>query len=285
MKNDFLKILADEANLKAKKLYNQLLEAYSKVATVRQVYHYQLGYSPAKLENLKYEIKKVFDISDKEVALYVPGEDEDPQSHEPVLQINGGSKTIENVGGRTADDIAKQLAEQNPVLADLYNNPDAQEGLKLRDEYPFLNDPNCPNEFKILVADKISAYKNYAAKHAETLEAADAGEAEDKLFELAKETLGNYEMNQEAKEELDFFRDTNGKILGKHPLLADLKLNQDVNEMTEADLVKARNNGLKSVNKYKDAEGKEHLYDLHSKKLDLVTGRLQKDFKMEFDKK
>ena len=282
MKNDFLKILANEANLKVKKLYNQLLEEYSKVATVRQVYHYQLGYSPTKLENLKYEIKKVYQISDKEIALYVPGEEEEAA---PVLNINSGSKTIENVGERTAEDIAKQLAEQNPVLADLMNNPDAQEGLKLRDEYPFLNDPNCPNEFKVLVADKISAYKNYAAKHAETLEAADAGEAEDKLYELAKETLGNYEMNQEAKEELDFFRDTNGKILGKHPLLADLKLNQDVNEMTEADLVKARNNGLKSVNKYKEAEGKEHLYELHTKKLDLVTGRLVKDFKMEFDKK
>ena len=282
MKNDFLKILANEANLKAKKLYNQLLEEYSKVATVRQVYHYQLGYSPNKLENLKYEIKKVYQISDKEIALYVPGdEDEDQQKADDTSTGGKNSGTLEP----TAEDIAKQLAEQNPVLADLMNNPDAQEGLKLRDEYPFLNDPKVPNEFKVLVADKITAYKNYAAKHAETLEAADAGEAEDKLYELAKETLGNYEMNQEAKAELDFFRDSKGKILGKHPLLADLKLNQDVNEMTEADLVKARNNGLKSVNKYKDAEGKEHLYELHSKKLDLVTGRLQKDFKMEFDKK
>ena len=283
MKNDFLKILANEANLKAKKLYNQLLEEYSKVATVRQVYHYQLGYSPTKLENLKYEIKKVYQISDKEIALFVPGEESD----EPV--IDPKVLTPEEIEAakiaHDAEVAARTKIPENPVLAELLTNPDAQEGLKLRDEYPFLNDPNCPNEFKVLVADKITAYKNYAAKHAETLEAADAGEAEDKLYELAKETLGNYEMNQEAKEELDFFRDTNGKILGKHPLLADLKLNQDVNEMTEADLVKARNNGLKSVNKYTDAEGKEHLYELHSKKLDLVTGRLQKDFKMEFDKK
>lgn len=281
MKNDFLKILANEANLKAKKLYNQLLEEYSKVATVRQVYHYQLGYSPTKLENLKYEIKKVYQISDKEIALYVPGEEEDQQKTDDTSKGGKDLGTLEP----TAEDIAKQLAEQNPVLADLMNNPDAQEGLKLRDEYPFLNDPKVPNEFKVLVADKITAYKNYAAKHAETLEAADAGEAEDKLYELAKETLGNYEMNQEAKAELDFFRDTNGKILGKHPLLADLKLNQDVNEMTEAELVKARQNGLKSVSKYKDDAEKQRLYDFHSQKLDLVTARLQKDFKMEFDKK
>ena len=282
MKNDFLKILASEANLKAKKLYNQLLEEYSKVATVRQVYHYQLGYSPTKLENLKYEIKKVYLISDKEIALYTPGDEEDIQQNADDASKGGiGDGTPEP----TAEEIAKQLAEQNPVLAELLKNPDAQEGLKLRDEYPFLNDPNCPNEFKILVADKISAYKSYAAKHAETLEAADAGEAEDKLYELAKETLGNYEMNQEAKAELDFFRDSNGKILGKHPLLADLKLNQDVNDMSEAVLLKTRNNGLKSVNLYKGKEGKEHLYDFHTKKLDLVTGRLEKDFKMEFDKK
>lgn len=270
MKNDFLKILADEANLKAKKLYNQLLEEYSKVATVRQVYHYQLGYTPTKLENLKYEIKKVYGISDKEIALFVPG-DEEEEIQAPVIPINPV--------------IPNQLIPENPVLSELLKNPDAQEGLKLRDEYPFLNDPNVPNEFKVLVSDKITAYKNYAAKHAETLEAADAGEAEDKLYELAKETLGNYEMNQEAKAELDFFRDTNGKILGKHPLLADLKLNQDVNEMTEAELVKARQNGLKSVSKYKDDAEKQHLYDFHSQKLDLVTARLVNDFKMEFDKK
>ena len=283
MKNDFLKILANEANLKVKKLYNQLLEEYSKVATLRQVYHYNLGYTPNKLENLKYEIKKVYGISDKEIALYAPGDETDEPGIDPKALT---AEEIEAAKiAHDAEVAARTKGPENPVLAELLTNPDAQEGLKLRDEYPFLNDPNCPNEFKVLVADKITAYKNYAAKHAETLEAADAGEAEDKLYELAKETLGNYEMNQEAKEELDFFRDTNGKILGKHPLLADLKLNQDVNEMTEADLVKARNNGLKSVNKYKDAEGKEHLYELHSKKLDLVTGRLQKDFKMEFDKK
>lgn len=282
MKNDFLKILANKEELKDKKLYNQLLEEYSKVATVRQVYHYQLGYSPTKLENLKYEIKKVFLISDKEIALFVPGnEDEDQQKTDDTSKGGKDLGTLEP----TAEDIAKQLAEQNPVLADLMNNPDAQEGLKLRDEYPFLNDPKVPNEFKVLVADKITAYKNYAAKHAETLEAADAGEAEDKLYELAKETLGNYEMNQEAKKELDFFRESNGKILGKHPLLADLKLNQDVNDMDKGELVQARINAGKAVNKYKDEEGKEHLYELHSKKLDLVTARLQKDFKMEFDKK
>lgn len=282
MKNEFLKILANEANLKVKKLYNQLLEEYSKVATVRQVYHYQLGYSPTKLENLKYEIKKVFLISDKEIALFVPGdEDEDQQKADDTSTGGKGQGTPEP----TAEEIAKQLAEQNPVLAELLKNPDAQEGLKLRDEYPFLNDPNCPNEFKVLVADKISAYKNYAAKHAETLEAADAGEAEDKLYELAKDTLANYEMNQEAKAELDFFRDSKGKILGKHPLLADLKMNQDVNDMSEAVLLNERNNRLKSVNLYKGKAGKEDLYDFHSKKLDLVTGRLVKDFKMEFDKK
>lgn len=280
MKNDFLKILANEANLKAKKLYNQLLEEYSKVATVRQVYHYQLGYSPTKLENLKYEIKKVYQISDKEIALYVPGEEEDEQKTDDTSKGGKDLGTLEP----TAEDIAKQLAEQNPVLADLMNNPDAQEGLKLRDEYPFLNDPKVPNEFKVLVADKITAYKNYAAKHAETLEAADAGEAEDKLYELAKETLGNYEMNQEAKAELDFFRDSKGKILGKHPLLADLKMNQDVNDMSEAVLLNERNNRLKSVNLYKGKAGKEDLYELHSKKLDLVTARLVKDFKMKFEK-
>lgn len=273
MKNEFLKILAKEADLKAKKLYNKLIELYSQTASVREVYHYQLGYTPTKLENLKYEIKKKFEICDKEIALFVPGEETEEET------VAAPSSTVKKIEAEKTADIP-----ENAILKELVSNPDAQEGLKIRDEYPFLNDPNCPNEFKILVADKISAYKNYAAKHAEALEAANEGEAEDKLYELAKDTLANYELNQDAKEELDFFRDSNGKILGKHPLLADLKLNQDVNEMSEANLLKARNNGLKSVNLYKGKEDKAHLYDFHTKKLDLVNGRLEKDFKMKFEK-
>ncbi len=283
MKSKFIKVLANKDSLKDKKLYNRLLELYAQVAGVKQVYHYQLGYTPQKLENLKYEVKKQLGITDKEIALYKPGQEED----EIDLELKG-SKTSD-ISGKTAEEIEAELAAKtvqvpNPILAELASNPEAQEGLKIRDEYPFLNDPKTPDAFKILVSDKITAYKAYAAKHAQALEAADAGEAEDKLYELASQAVKEYQLNQDIKAELDFYRDSPGKVLGKHPQLADLKLEQEVKEMSEADLIQQRGNAQKAVNKYKADKAKAHLHDYHSKKFELITERLKTDFNKTFEK-
>lgn len=281
MKSKVIKVLANKENLKDKKIYNLLLDLYAEKAGVKQVYYYQLGYTPQKLENLKYEIKKQLEITEKEIALFFPGEEEEEvKNAAPVL-------TPEQVkAAQEAHDaeVAARTKQENPIITELFTNTDAQEGLKIRDEYPFLNDPNCPDVFKVLVADKITAYKEYAAKHAQALEAADQGEAEDKLYELASSAVKDYQMNQDIKAELDFYRDSNGKVLGKHPALAGMKLQQEVNEMSEADLLQQRNNAIKAVNKYKSDEAKKHLYDQHSAKLEAITERLKNDFNRTFEK-
>lgn len=282
MKSKFIKVLANKESLKDKKLYNRLLELYAQVAGVKQVYHYQLGYTPQKLENLKYEIKKNQGISDKEIALYVPGEEDEDEVKATAPTLT--PEQIQKAAEAHSAEVAARTKQENPIITELLTNADAQEGLKIRDEYPFLNDPNCPDVFKVLVSDKITAYKEYAKKHAEALEAADQGEAEEKLYELASAAVKDYQMNQDIKKELDHYRDTNGKVLGKHPALADLKLQQEVNEMTEGDLVSQRSNAQKAVNKYKADKAKAHLHEYHSKKFELITERLQKDFNRTFDK-
>lgn len=251
MKNNFLKILANPDGKKDKKVFNELVNEYAKVAEYRQIYHYQLGYTPQKLINLKYDIQKSQGISDKDIALYNPKDE--------VEEIQVPEKTAEEIAAEKAQQDAeaekvKQLTA-NPLVDGL--DAEAWDGLKLRDEYPFLNDENCPDEYKVLVADKITAYKTYAAKHAEALGAADAGEAEDKLYELAAEAVKNYQNNIDIKDELDFYRDSNGKVLGKHLKLANLRITQEIGEMSEADLVKHRGNALKSVSKYAKAENKD----------------------------
>lgn len=281
MKSKFIQVLANKESLKDKKLYNRLLELYAQVAGVKQVYHYQLGYTPQKLENLKYEIKKQQGITDKEIALFVPGtEDEEVRDAAPALTPEQIQKAAEAHGA----EVAARTKQENPIITELLSNTAAQEGLKIRDEYAFLNDTATPDVFKILVADKITAYKEYAGKHAHALEAANAGEAEEKLYELASGAIKDFQLNQDIKAELDFYRDSPGRVLGKHPLLADLKLQQEVNEMTEGDLVSQRSNAQKAVNRYKADKTKAHLHDYHSKKFDLITARLQKDFNRTFDK-
>jgi hypothetical protein len=283
MKNKFIKILANLEGKKDQKLYALLLDAYSQVASVRQIYHYQLGYTPSKFENLVYEIKKSQNITDKEVALYVPGDEDADET--PTLEISiSGSKTVENVDTRTAEDIAAQLKQENPILAEIHNLPDVQTGLKLRDEYPFLDDANTPDAIKALVTDKFTAYRNYAALHAEALEAANETEAADKLFELASDAVKNYQLNIDIKDEFDHYRDTEGKVLGKHPKLKDLKIEQEIDQMSEADLIKHRGNAMKSIPKY-DPKEKPEKFAEWTLRLKLVEKNLLEKFNRTFEKK
>lgn len=268
MKTDVVKILANKDGLKPREQYAKLLDEYRKEATAKQVWHFQLGYTPEKLENLVYELKKMFLITEKEIilALNAEGKTQNPEVLKPK---NEGS------------DLGKgQQGEAVPEV--LLNIPDdAKEGLKIRDEYPFLNDANLPDEFKVLVSDKITAYKNYAALHAQALGAAENGEADEALYLLAKDALKEWTINQDIKEELDFYRDSPGRVLGKVPQLAKLKQQQEIGEMTEADLVKARTNAQKSVSKYKD---NPEMLERHKTRLSLIEDRLVHDFKYEFDK-
>lgn len=284
MKKKFIKILANADQKKDKKLYNELLNAYAEIATVRQVYHYQLGYTPSKLENLTYEIKKTQEITDKEIALYDPANDDEEEIKE---EINTALQEAELEKQEQAKKDADELAAKNnnPILLEMPEP--AFQGLKLRDEYPFLNDENTPDAIKALVTDKFTAYRNYATKHAEALDAADQTEAEDKLFELAYDAVKNYQLNIDIKDELDHYRDTNGKVLGKHPKLKDLKIEQEIDEMSEADLLKNRNNALKSIVKYKPESktANPEKFTEWNLRLNLMEQNLKDKFNRTFEKK
>lgn len=284
MKNKFIKILANLDQKKDKKLYNELLNAYAEIATVRQVYHYQLGYTPSKLENLTYEIKKSQGITDKEIALYDPANDDEEEIKEEInTALQEAELEKQDQAKKDADELAAK--NNNPILLEMPEP--AFQGLKLRDEYPFLNDENTPDAIKALVTDKFTAYRNYATKHAEALDAADQTEAEDKLFELAYDAVKNYQLNIDIKDELDHYRDTNGKVLGKHPKLKDLKIKQEIDEMSEADLVKHRGNALKSIGKYKPESKTANPEKLAewTLRLSLVEKNLREKFNTTFDKK
>lgn len=287
MKNKFIKILANTDQKKDKKLYNELLNAYAEIATVRQVYHYQLGYTPSKLENLTYEIKKSQEITDKEIALYVPGEEDEQEDIKSIIGLTPEQIALAEKATKEAELAAQELdaKNNNPILLEMPEP--AFQGLKLRDEYPFLNDENTPDAIKALVTDKFTAYRNYAALHAEALEAADQNEAEEKLVELTSEAVKAFQLNLDIKDEFDHYRDTNGKVLGKHPKLKDLKIEQEIDEMSEADLVKHRGNALKSIGKYKPESKTANPEKLAewTLRLSLVEKNLREKFNTTFEKK
>lgn len=280
-RNEVLKLLQNQQSTQNKVLYNALLKAYGETATTKQVYHYQTGYTPGKLEGLIYDVKKHFFITDKEVVLF---EEEEEEDLSPGVIVTGDE-------GKTEAEILQELEakeslkKKNDLLAALKinENPDVIEGMKFRNEYPFLDNPNTPDELKALVADKITAYKQYAGVVASILHAETQEESEEKLYELGKEALAAYEINQDIKAELDHYRDSEGRVLGDHEKIKDLRSKQDVYDMSEADLVKNRANAMKNVSKNNTA-GKIQLAEYWKKKQDLIEERLAKEFNQNFNK-
>lgn len=96
--------------------------------------------------------------------------------------------------------------------------PQARPRPKFRDEYPFLRSETCPAELKILAADKLTAWENYTATHAELFNCVSPEEC----YAKARKVLDNYLENRLIFEELDFFR-KNNRPLGKHPIYERLR--------------------------------------------------------------
>ena len=107
----------------------------------------------------------------------------------------------------------------------------------IRGEFPFLNDKNCPDEFKILVADKITAWNTYLENHAELLkiEAGEVAVHDEYKAEIAKSAVDSFDENQKIYDELNAYQ-TTGKVLGLHPIFKKLQLTREVEEMTPLEL-------------------------------------------------
>ena len=123
----------------------------------------------------------------------------------------------------------EELVKKVPVLI--------QKSIRLRDDFPFLKSPDCPQEFKILVADMLTAYDSYREAH----NALFAPENEDKLTELSAAVVENYIENRSIWQELEYYKE-NGEVFGKHPIFANKDKFEKLRQMTNAQLIKRMEN-------------------------------------------
>jgi hypothetical protein len=124
------------------------------------------------------------------------------------------------------------LSAQDPA-------PDSNEAFSLRTQYPFLNDPDCPNELKILVTDKITHYNKYRVAH-DQLQQHAAGELElnpEEVAALTKSSVGSFEANEAIGLELEHYKE-HKELLGQHPIFSDLALKREVEKMSPEELHK-----------------------------------------------
>lgn len=128
------------------------------------------------------------------------------------------------------------LAEKEKVITGM------KAVLKLREEFPFLSDPDCPDEFKILVADKYSAYIKFKEAHADLFKA----ENEDELLNASSTVVENVLDNQAIWDELNHYNKTGG-ILGNHPIFKRKDLREKYLALDIPSLISARENCKKRI--------------------------------------
>lgn len=248
MKNKVMHCLKD-SNLGKIEKYNKLVDFLAQKKNALQLRMFNLGYSDARMDVLVAEVKKAYEIKDLDLYKFNV-EDYEKQLQEKEQEVP------ENTGTETNKEPETELSEQETkFLEALKQNEDATAGLKLREEYPFLREESTPQEMKALVTDKITAWYDFAEKHAELAELAynqdENSPFDEKITKLAKKAIEKFQLNADIKKELDFYKEK-GKVLGIVPQTKFLKIDQELDEMSEADLVKHRLDAQKNKNKVKE---------------------------------
>jgi hypothetical protein len=247
-KEEVLALLAD-SSMKENLLYNELFAIFSKAPgrLISQMTHLnRVGFSKSSLETVKYELRKLYSISEIEIkkAKPVTVKVENVFKEKIEASFDAEIYVIEPI-------ILKQ---DNEALAETLKAfegapDDVKEAIKFRDEFPFLNNVETPTELKALVTDKFTHYNEFCDAHKELIdrvvlpliEGKEHFEAQtisnEVIFEIAKKAVQNFTMEQTIYDELVSYRD-NGKVLGIHPVFFKNRVKNEVDEMSIADASK-----------------------------------------------
>ena len=106
-----------------------------------------------------------------------------------------------------------------------------------REDWPFLSDCDCPNELKILVADKITTHRRYVEAHEKLYDCT----TPDECFSVAKNLIENYIENRKIHSELAYYK-AHRKILGKHPIFEEVKRCNELRHLPISSLFRRKEN-------------------------------------------
>ncbi len=115
--------------------------------------------------------------------------------------------------------------------------PPATAPVSFREDWPFLQNPDCPNELKILATDKITAYRNYVAAHEQLFNCP----TQEECFITAKKVIENYIENRKICSELAYYKE-HGTVLGKHPIFDEMKRIAALRRLPVAQLFRRKEN-------------------------------------------
>ena len=174
-------------------------------------------------------------------------------SHKPA--INGKSATciiLDDLKKIPKDDeaalteLAADLEEARSKYAEAPEP--VRKMIRFREKYPFLNDPDCPDVLKVLVADMITSYYRYKEAHAR-LQTFPDEEAAATLADC-ESVITEYLKNREIWDELEHYKKT-GTILGKAAKFREMEAVEDFSKLSEIDLMKQLNSATANESKHR----------------------------------
>ena len=121
--------------------------------------------------------------------------------------------------------------------------------IRFRERFKFLNEPDCPDELKVLVADMFTALGAYKEAHTALVTMPDNADMLETAA-LAEKTVENYLANREMWEELEYYRE-NHEVLGKSAKLKAIKEAKELEAATDLELSQQLNSAAANTSKQK----------------------------------
>ncbi len=290
MKNDLqhrvLLLLKAVGTMNKHELFNAAFELYKETPEKQpsiEVKLNRIGFTDEGLSNLLYDLQKLHNISDTEIASaesevekkevelniavaslnkLTSAKNKDKSTikaaSEAVDELVLALEALQTVVEETTPElviVADETEDVSPEVKQLLESTEDQAELQpLRTEFPFLNDKDCPEVLFVVVGKRISAYRRYQALHAQLikiLEGKTTVTAEEQSA-LAFETQEANAENLSLWNELNHYA-TTGEILGKHSLFKEIVAKREVDAMTMDQLAKYRTSSSTFISKKRTA--------------------------------
>ena len=137
-----------------------------------------------------------------------------------------------------------------------------------REDWPFLSRPDCPPELKILAADKITAWTNFAREHEKLFDCV----TPEQCLEHAKNCVFYYQQNRKIFSEFAHYQDT-GHVLGKHPVFGEVRRSHELLSAGPIELMRRQHNLRAAISRLKRQMGAGVRPDLDTSRAELLAAK------------
>lgn len=246
----FLQNLPTEPHEQFNQAFDYYRKSDNKVKSAEAHYN-RLGYSERLLENLFYDLKRAYGITDVEILTSVTVNEFDVVSEEvngKIVQMQANTDPTDN-----KDNFLDELSSKaNEIITKESGDVDGL--LPIREEFSFLNDADCPDVMFTVVGKRIRAYKKYQELH-EQLQKANSDEfgyTEEQKLQITTDCEAAYNDNQALWNELNHYN-LNKTILGEHEIFRQSNIQKEVEFLTNDEMYKFKTSSVKFFHDQKKA--------------------------------